>query len=96
MAPRRRTIVLGTATVLLGLAALAASTVAMLTQTERGRAMIMRAVMPTLISRLIRWRFANPTAGPLSTRGRSASRTTRETCWIVVWSSSHLRCRVCA
>ncbi|MBL0169286.1 MAG: translocation/assembly module TamB domain-containing protein [Gemmatimonadaceae bacterium] len=46
--PRRRTIVLVTATVLLGIAALAVSTVAMLTQTERGRAMIMRAVLPTL------------------------------------------------
>ena len=48
MSPRRRTIVLATATVLLGIAALAVSTVAMLTQTVRGRAMIMRVVLPAM------------------------------------------------
>ncbi|MEQ1691684.1 MAG: hypothetical protein ABMA00_10380, partial [Gemmatimonas sp.] len=45
---RRRTVVLATAAVLLGFAALGVSTVAMLTQTERGRALIMRAALPTL------------------------------------------------
>lgn len=48
MAPRRRTIVLGTATVLLSIVVLCVGAVAMLTQTDRGRAMIMRAVVPTL------------------------------------------------
>ena len=48
MAPRRRTIVLATAAVLLGTAALCVSMVAVLTQTDRGRAIIMRAVIPTL------------------------------------------------
>ena len=48
MTPRRRTVVLATATVLLGVASVAVSAVAMLTQTERGRAMVRRAVLPVL------------------------------------------------
>ena len=48
MAPRRRTVVLATAAVLLGIVALGVSTVAVITQTDRGRAFIMRAVVPTL------------------------------------------------
>jgi len=48
MAPRRRTIVLATAAVLLGITAICVSAVAMLTQTDRGRALIMRALVPTL------------------------------------------------
>ncbi len=52
MAPRRRTIVLATAAVLLTVAALCVGGVAMLTQTDRGRALIMRAVVPTLSAAL--------------------------------------------
>ncbi len=48
MAPRRRTIVLATATVLLGIVTLAVSTVAVITQTDRGRALIMRIAVPAL------------------------------------------------
>lgn len=48
MTPRRRSIVVGTATVLLGTVVACVAAVAMLTQTDRGRAMIMRAVIPTL------------------------------------------------
>jgi len=48
MAPRRRTVVLVTASVLLTLGAVFAGGVAMLTQTDTGRAWIMRALVPTL------------------------------------------------
>lgn len=46
MSPRRRTIVLGTAAVLLTLLAGIVGGIVMLTQTDRGRAFIMRAVLP--------------------------------------------------
>ncbi|MFN9421798.1 hypothetical protein, partial [Gemmatimonas sp.] len=46
MAPRRRTIVLGTAAVLLSLLATVVGGVVALTQTVRGRALILRTVMP--------------------------------------------------
>ncbi len=48
MAPRRRTVVLATSTVLLGFVAVCVGAVAGLTQTDRGRALIARAVVPTL------------------------------------------------
>lgn len=48
MAPRRRTIVLATATVLLGIVALGVSAIVVLTQTDRGRALILSAIGPTL------------------------------------------------
>lgn len=48
MAPRRRTIVVSTAAVLLGTVLACVAAVVMLTQTDRGRAIIMRAVVPTL------------------------------------------------
>jgi len=48
MAPRRRTIVLATATVLLAIGALCVGGIATLTQTDRGRALIMDALVPTL------------------------------------------------
>ena len=48
MSPRRRTIVLGTAAVLLGFAALCVAAVVGLTQTDRGRALILSVAMPTL------------------------------------------------
>lgn len=48
MAPRRRTVVLATATVLLAFGALCVGAIAMLTQTNRGRALIMDALVPTL------------------------------------------------
>jgi len=48
MAPRRRTIVLATATVLLGIVALGVSAIVVLTQTDRGRALILTAIGPTL------------------------------------------------
>ncbi|HEY0930710.1 MAG TPA: translocation/assembly module TamB domain-containing protein, partial [Gemmatimonas sp.] len=46
MTPRRRTIVLGTATVLLTLLVAVIGGIVALTQTDRGRAMILRAVLP--------------------------------------------------
>lgn len=46
MAPRRRTIVLATAAVLMTLVAAAVGGVVVLTQTDRGRAAILRAVLP--------------------------------------------------
>jgi hypothetical protein len=46
MAPRRRTVVLGTATVLLLLLVAAVGGVVGLTQTDRGRAFILRTVLP--------------------------------------------------
>lgn len=46
MAPRRRTIVLGTAAVLLSLLATVVGGIVALTQTVRGRALILRTVMP--------------------------------------------------
>lgn len=46
MAPRRRTIVLGTATVLLTLLVAVIGGIVALTQTDRGRAIILRAVLP--------------------------------------------------
>lgn len=48
MATRRRTVVLATAAVLLGFVALGAASVVWLTQTDRGRGIIMRALVPTL------------------------------------------------
>jgi translocation and assembly module TamB len=48
MGIRRRTLVLATAAVLLGTGAVLAGGVAVLTQTDRGRALIMRAVVPVL------------------------------------------------
>ncbi len=48
MASRRRTVVLATASVLLVIGALCAGGVVMLTQTVRGRALITRALVPTL------------------------------------------------
>lgn len=46
MAPRRRTVVLATAAVLLGFVTLCIASVATLTQTDSGRAMLLRALMP--------------------------------------------------
>lgn len=46
MAPRRRTIVLATAAVLLLLLAISAGSVVALTQTDRGRALLVRAILP--------------------------------------------------
>jgi translocation and assembly module TamB len=48
MATRRRTIVLATAAVLLGFLVLVVGTIASLTQTDRGRALIMRVAVPAL------------------------------------------------
>jgi translocation and assembly module TamB len=48
MATRRRTIVLATAAVLLGVLVLIVGTVASLTQTDRGRALIMRVAVPAI------------------------------------------------
>ena len=48
MAPRRRTIVLATASVLLAFGALCVGGVAWLTQTDYGRAIIRRALVPTI------------------------------------------------
>ncbi|MES2524209.1 MAG: translocation/assembly module TamB domain-containing protein [Gemmatimonadota bacterium] len=48
MAPRRRTIVLASAAVLLGMLVLVVGGIATLTQTDRGRALIVRAVVPVL------------------------------------------------
>ena len=48
MALRRRTVVLGTAAALLCLGALSVGAIAALTQTNRGRALIMRALIPTI------------------------------------------------
>ncbi|HYW31966.1 MAG TPA: translocation/assembly module TamB domain-containing protein [Gemmatimonas sp.] len=48
MAPRRRTIVLASAAVLLGLLVLAVGAVATLTQTDRGRALVVQALLPVL------------------------------------------------
>ena len=45
---RRRTVVLATAAVLLSLMALAVGGVAALTQTDRGRAVILRALVPVI------------------------------------------------
>ena len=67
MAPRRRTIVLATATVLLGFAALGVSAVAMLTQTERGRVMIMRVVLPTLRRAMPGYLYIGRVSGTLFT-----------------------------
>jgi translocation and assembly module TamB len=52
MAPRRRTIVLGTAAVLLSLVALVVAGVVALTQTERGLNLMLRAAMPA-VKRLV-------------------------------------------
>lgn len=48
MMSRRRTVVLATATVLLGIVVLCVSAVAVLTQTDRGRALIMSVLVPTV------------------------------------------------
>ncbi len=67
MAPRRRTVVLATAAVLLTVAALCVGGVAMLTQTDRGRALIMRAVVPTLSAALPGRLYVGRVSGTLFT-----------------------------
>ena len=67
MAPRRRTIVLATAAVLLGITAICVSAVAMLTQTDRGRALIMRALVPVISSAIPGKLFVGKVSGTLFT-----------------------------
>jgi len=67
MAPRRRTIVLATATVLLGIVTLAVLTVAVITQTERGRALIMRVAVPALRAAVPGRLFVGRVSGTLFT-----------------------------
>ncbi len=67
MAPRRRTIVLATAAVLLGIVALSVSAVVAVTQTDRGRAMIMRALVPTLRAAVPGYLYVGRVGGTLFT-----------------------------
>jgi translocation and assembly module TamB len=67
MAPRRRTIVLATAAVLLGIVALGVSAVVVVTQTDRGRAMIMRAMVPTLRAAVPGYLYVGRVGGTLFT-----------------------------
>ncbi len=67
MAPRRRTVVLATASVLLGIGALCVGGIAMLTQTDKGRALIMDALVPTLSAALPGKLYVGKVGGTLFT-----------------------------
>ncbi len=67
MAPRRRTVVLATASVLLAIGAVCVGGVAMLTQTDWGRALIMRALVPTLSAALPGKLYVGRVSGTLFT-----------------------------
>lgn len=67
MAPRRRTIVLGTAAVLLTLVAMVAGGLAALTQTDRGRAVILGAVRPLLAAAIPGRLYVGRVSGTLFT-----------------------------
>ncbi|MEO7521314.1 MAG: translocation/assembly module TamB domain-containing protein [Gemmatimonas sp.] len=67
MASRRRTIVLATAAVLLTLLVLVVGGITMLTQTDRGRALIMRVAMPVLSSMIPGRLYVGRVSGTLFT-----------------------------
>lgn len=67
MAPRRRVIVLATAAVLLGIVTMVVGAVATLTQTDSGRALIMRALVPTLRTALPGQLYVGKVGGSLFT-----------------------------
>ena len=67
MVPRRRTIVLATAAVLLGFVTLCVASIAMLTQTDSGRAFIMRALVPTIQTALPGQLYVGRVSGGLFT-----------------------------
>ena len=67
MASRRRKVVLATATVLLTLLVLVVGGITMLTQTNRGRALIMRAAMPVLAAMIPGRLYVGRVSGTLFT-----------------------------